>query len=222
MSESPLRRWGRVAFVSFHLFAVGLMAFPSASGGLRRSSWDNPTVKAELRSWSERLQGVTGRSWTQDQFEDRLFSFATGWEDGRRALLDPLRHYYDHAGTAQSWRMFVAPHMHPSDLRADVKIDGSWQPILGPDAKEPWRPRLMGHERIRSMRFRYAWKHYRTPMGKFSKWMAREVAQEYPDASRIRIYYVHWDTLTPEQVRAGEKRDVRSKPKKTLTVVKKP
>ena len=66
-----------------------------------------------------------------------------------------------------------------------------------------WKGDLLDHDRARSAMFRYAWSSYRRDWRRFSDWFAREAAEEFPEATRLRAYYWKYRTLSPEDTRAG-------------------
>ena len=118
----PDRAWWphlRAALVVAHLTAITLMAMPAPVGGLDRRTWKDPTVQAEFAVWRARL-GALGVERTPKAFEDDLFRVAKGLVDVRDEVLAPFQPYYRWCGTWQSWRMFVAPHTHPSRMRVEV------------------------------------------------------------------------------------------------------
>ncbi len=195
-----MSRWAhiRAVLVAFHVLAVVLMALPAPSGGMRRSAWKDPTVQAELTAWADRLG--------QDHqvFEDRLWEVATAFMDLRHAVLAPFQPYYRYAGTTQSWRMFVAPHRYPARLHIDIDRGEGWEPVyVARHPEHDWLGHHLDHDRMRSAVFRYAWKHYRRMFRLFSDWLAIEAARDFPEASRIRVRYFKYKTLSPAEALAG-------------------
>lgn len=192
----------RAAFVAFHLVAVGLMALPAPEGGLNRSTWQDPTVKAELSTWRERL----APGWTQERFEAELYRGASAIMTVRRATLAPFRWYYDLCGTDQTWRMFVAPQTVPSRLEIDLQDEegGAWRPIFVERSPEwTWRAAQLGNERMRSAIFRYGWKHYHRSERQLGSWLADRAAADFPDAYAMRTRWYRYRTPSPQQVRNG-------------------
>lgn len=204
--------WGRALFVALHLFAVTAMALPSAGSGLTRSAWSSPTVQGEFQSWTDRLNRW-GIAITVPELEDRLWAFASGYEDGRQAVLAPFMPYYRYCGTWQSWRMFVAPHRYPGRLEIDIDEGQGWTPLyVARSDAHTWHRAWLDHDRMRAAIFRYSWSHYRTSRKEFTDWVATTVAAERPDARRIRVSWMRYKTPSPDDVLAGkapvEKRDL--------------
>ena len=60
-------------------------------------------------------------------------------------MLRPFGRYYAYCGTGQSWRMFVAPHRHPTALHVDVRERGEWRPAyVERDPHHRWLGRVLG------------------------------------------------------------------------------
>lgn len=196
----------RAALISLHLLALGLLAFPSPSGGMSRSSWADPTVQAEFAAWRQRLAGL-GVELSAQEFEDELWEVASAYMKARSAVLEPMQPYHDWFGTWQSWRMFVAPQRFPARLHVDVRLaEGQeWTPVyVERDPELRWMASVFDHDRMRSEMFRYSWKKYKSSWRPFAQWIARNAAQDFPEATEVRVQYFRFETLSPEQVRAGE------------------
>jgi hypothetical protein len=194
----------RAALIALHMLALGLLAFPAPSGGMSRSAWKDPTVQAELQAWNARFASL-GVELTQQEFEDRLWELASAYMKARQAVLDPFEPYHDYMGTWQSWRMFVAPHRFPAALEIDVEEAGVWRPVYVERSREhAWMGSIFDHDRMRSEVFRYSWAKYKGSWRPFGQWVARNAARDFPGAQRVRVRYLRYKTLDPEQARAGE------------------
>lgn len=195
--------YARAAFVALHLFAVTALALPSVGSGLDRRAWSTPTVQGEFAAWTERLNGW-GLGWTQAELEDVLWDVAVGYERAREKVLWPFEPYYRYAGTWQSWRMFVAPHRYPGRLEIDVDRGSGWEPAyVGRSREHDWLAGYLDHDRFRAAVFRYSWQHYRGPRDDFADWVARQASAEWPDARAVRVSFLRYRTLGPEEARAG-------------------
>lgn len=193
----------RAAFVLFHLVAITSMALPAPGGGMDRAQWSDPTVQAEFRSWNQRFDRL-GVHMTEQQFEDHLYVAARAITDVREVALAPFRPYYKYCGTAQSWRMFVAPHTFPERLHIDVKEHGLWRSVyVERDPTATWRGYQFDHDRMRSAIFRYAWRRYRTSYVQFADWTAAQARNDFPEATDLRLRY--WKQRSPSaaEVRRG-------------------
>ncbi|MCO4744708.1 MAG: hypothetical protein KC912_07965 [Proteobacteria bacterium] len=207
MATSPSKpgAWAyvRAAFIAFHLVAISLMAMPAPGGGMSRSAWKDPTVQAEFRAWTDRVNAM-GADVTQQEFEDRLWDFATGFMKARTKVLAPLGPYFKYTGAKQSWRMFVAPHRFPARLEFRVRIDGDWQTIYRARSDEyTWLGTELDHDRMRSAQFRYGWSQYAGTYRRFSDHYAARALEDYPDADAFMSVFYKYRTLSPEEARSG-------------------
>ena len=194
----------RAAFVLFHVLAITLMAIPAPGGGMQRSSWKDPTVQSEFAVWTELFNNL-GWELTQPQLEEHLWTVATGYMKQRNAVLQPLRPYYRYTGSQQSWRMFVAPHRWPAKLRIDIKTDERWSTIyVARDPELDWREGQLGHDRMRSAIFRFGWPSYRGSYNGFTRWVADRAAEDFPEASHVKVLLLKQQTASAEQVLEGE------------------
>jgi len=196
----------RAVLVALHVAAVVIGAFPAPVGGLSKASWSEPTVQAEFDTWHARLQGL-GLSADRAEFEDGLFKLAGGWVRARNTVVKPFHPYYRYLGTEQSWRMFVAPHKHPSRLQIQVRDgeSGEWDTIFEQDNPElDWRAHQLLQSRTRSCLFRYSWPGYRRNFRALGRWVARQVAEERDDVSHVRVQWLRRRTPGPAKMRAGE------------------
>jgi hypothetical protein len=200
MSEQspPWVRHGRAAFVVLHLVAVGLAAIPAPVGGMNRGAWKTPTVRTEIDAWADRL-GVE-----REAFEQDLWDLAVGVMAVRKVALAPFQPYYHRLGAQQSWRMFVAPHTHPSRLHIDIEEGGEWYNIYEQTtAGEHYLEDELEGDRFRSALFRYAWPAFKGPYQHLARWVAGRVAEDFPDATRVRLRWHQRATPSPEDMRAG-------------------
>lgn len=207
MPTSPSRpgawAWGRAAFIAFHLTAITLMAFPAPSGGMSRKAWKQPTVQAEFRAWNARLGGL-GVEMSPEEFEERLWSLATGFMAVRVEVLKPFGPYYRNFGTHQSWRMFVAPHRFPARLELRIEEGGEWRPLyVMRDPEHDWYAPHFDHDRMRSAVFRYGWPHYASHYKRMSDFYAKRAFAEFPEATAFESRFFSYRTLSPEEARAG-------------------
>jgi len=193
----------RAVLVVLHVSVLTFQALPSVGGGLSRQAWRTPTVQGEFRAWSARLQRL-GFDVSLSELEDQMWDFAVAYEQGRRTVLRPFRPDLEYSGTYQSWRMLVAPHRFPGRLHIDVDRGEGWQPLYVARSDEHgWRRGWLDHDRFRAAIFRYAWKHYRRSRTQFTEWIADRVAEDFPDAERVRVSFMRFRTPSPEEVRSG-------------------
>ncbi len=195
----------RAGLVVVHLFVITFQALPSVGGGMSRQAWKTPTVQGEFRAWTERLQGL-GLDISIQDLEDPLWEFAVGYERARDVILDPFMPYLRYCGTYQTWRMFVAPHRYPGRLHIEVDRGAGWEPLYVARSDEHgWRRQWLDHDRFRAAIFRYSWRHYAKGRRRFTDWVTRQVARDFPDARRVRVSFLRFRTPSPEDVRRGVK-----------------
>jgi hypothetical protein len=188
--------------VAAHIFAITLQAFPSPAGGLTPSSWRDPTVQAEFQTWAARLP----LGWDAAELEAHAWTFATSWEHARDLLLTPFRPYYRHAGTWQAWKMFVAPHTHPTRLEIEVQRPDGWFLAFEERSSEhTWLARELDSDRSRALVFRMGWPQYGLLRRQFAHWVAARAAVDWPEAQQVKVWFRKEVTPTPEQVRSGAK-----------------
>jgi len=204
------RRWIVLALIVAHIVAISIMAFPSPGGGLNRRDWKQPTVQAEFDAWNERLRAF-GWTGTSSELQDELYGIARSYASAHHQLKKPFYRYYECCGTAQSWRMFVAPHMHPSRFQLRIRQEKVWYVIY--EARDPdhrWMGHVLDHDRMRSVLFRYGWgKKYPKTYEQLGDWLARHAAVDFPDAEVLQVRYASYRSLSPEQVRSGERPKIR-------------
>jgi hypothetical protein len=201
----------RGLLVALHVIAVLLMAFPAPGGGMNRSAWKDPTVKAELSIWQERLAGLgIGEGWTYDEFEQELWDFARAFTGARASVLAPFEPYHRWCGTRQSWRMFVAPHMHPARLVIRVRAADTgggtegWTVVYRQlDGDANWQEKSFESDRFRSVLFRYPWKAYRRSWAQLSLWIRDRAAEDFPSATHVDMAWHKARTPTPAERQAG-------------------
>ena len=199
--ESQTPTWvrqGRAVFVALHLVAIGLAAIPAPVGGMNRAAWKAPTVQGELHAWADRI------GMDHEAFEDGLWELAVDVMALRSVVLRPFRLYYHRLGTQQSWRMFVAPHTHPSRLHIDIEEDGEWFNVYEQTtAGEHYLEDELEGDRFRSALFRYAWPAYKRPYRHFARWVARHAEKDFPEATRVRLRWHRRTTPSASDLRAG-------------------
>ena len=195
-----------------------LMAAPSPEGSLRRSAWQEKTAQAEFHAWAEGVRSA-GIDVTDAEFEEFLWTVGSKYVDIKRSVLTPYSAYSNYSGARQGWRMFVAPHRNPSTLNIDVEVPDQngllhWETVYGSrdgimDADESykgqWRAYQFRHNRMAKTVFLSAWSFRRSRYEEFSHWIAEVAAKDFPTATRVRTRLFEYRTLTPEEVRAGQR-----------------
>jgi hypothetical protein len=207
-ASTPARSWwphARAALIAFHLVAMGANALPAVnSAALSKSARSTPTARAEIRAWTQRLQGL-GVSTQEAQVEADALRVLRAWLSLRATVTAPFRPYAHAFGLKQPWLLFVGADRFPSRLDIDVERDGRWEPLqsLYP-LSGPWRARFWDQTRIRGSVYAYTWKAYRGRYRDLSRWVARRVAEDDPTATRVRLQLVRIPTPTAAERQRGE------------------
>lgn len=194
----------RAVLITLHIVAITLLAIPAPDGGLDRKAWNNPTVQAELKEWTENLNAC-GIDLSQQELEDQLWRGSHAYMEVRNEVLGPFLPYYIYCGTFQAWRMFVAPHRYPTALHIEIAEHGVWRPVyVERDPRHGWLGRQLDSHRFRSVVFRFGWPGYEGEFDRFAHWVAHRAAADFPEAQRVRIRLVKSRTRSPQEVRAGQ------------------
>lgn len=194
----------RAVLILLHVALIGAAAVPAPEGGMRRKAWQDPTVQGEISAWGDRLRGI-GLDVSDAEIESGLWDFAVDYMAARNAALKPARPYYRYLGTEQSWRMFVAPHKHPSRLELSIDRGAGWEVVyLQSTPGEGWLEDILEHDRSRSLLFRYTWRSFRRAYRHMVAWLGEHAARDFPDATRMRARWMRQRTPTPAQARAGK------------------
>jgi hypothetical protein len=192
------------AFVLFHIAAVFVAALPSVKAGLSRVSWKQPTVRHEMQSWADSLNGL-GVELTREELEDHLWSVATGWQRVRDAAYRPFRGYVERVGLLQPWRLFSAADRYPTKLRIEVERAGEFETVyFARDAEHAWLREQLDDVRFRKAVYVMSWPKRRKSWRTFGEHIADRAARDFPDATRVRVGFWRYTTPTPAQARAGE------------------
>lgn len=189
----------RAAFVTFHLVAIGLAAFPSAGEGLDRKAWKDPTVQDEFARWAGYLHTDV------DTLEDKGYLVAKAAATAQSALLVPFRPYLKWSGTDQSWKMFVAAHKYPTRMQLQSKrgeLDWETDFEEGSDTAT-WNARAFATERMRGSIFVWGWTTYANRWKTACNAFAARLFAE--DATRTHVRCRMWKARspTPEEARQG-------------------
>jgi len=188
----------RAVLITAHLVAVTLMAIPAPEGALDRAAWKDPTVQNEFATWANNLDT------TPEELEERLWNLTRSYMDRRGEVLAPFGRYYHYCGTTQGWRMFIAPHRHPTALHLDIRERGNWRPVyIERDSQHRWLGHVLDSYRFRSVIFRFGWPGYEGEFEEFARWIASRAKNDFPEADAVRVRLFKAPSLSPEEVRAG-------------------
>jgi len=210
----------RAALLLLHLFAITLMALPAPVGADRSSNYEGPQARRELAQVSDSLARV-GVEASPEQIAALSIGISKKVLALRRLALAPFRPYYSLFGTRQGYRMFSGVALYGDRLHVQVEEAGQWRTLyLARDDAHDWRGPAWDSELSRSMLYRYSGKRYRERYGAITKFVAREVALDYPLATRVRISLLHGAVQSPAEARAGEWPEQRDRRVRTIRLVR--
>ena len=183
----------RALLVLIHLLIIVALTTPDLGGTMSRRAWKQPAVQRELAPWAQRF-GLT-----PEDFENRLWSLASGWTRWRRRALAPLKPYSTYTGVRQRWRMFASPNRIPARYEIDIKRAGQWQPIYVSRSSEyTWRRALFDHDRMRASMSRATWPNYQQRYRLLCHWIATQVEKDFPQAQAVRVRRYRYATPSPD------------------------
>jgi hypothetical protein len=184
-----------------HLISVVVLALPASARLGDKSHWDAPRQQTELTSWANRL-GVD-----KEDFEAFLWRNTQRYVKTRAWIARPFLRYADYSGSRQGWTMFANPRLVTGRFEVAVEMEGEWQLVWrAQDPDADWNQWQFEHNRVRKLMGRLATKPHQVAYNEFTNWIVREVAQDFPGATRAKITLMTWKSLEPDKVRAGEKR----------------
>ncbi len=190
-------------FVAIHIVAVLLQASPAPMYS-DRESWKQPRVQAELAEWATRLDVP------EATLEERLWTVSDRYLRVRNPIQEVFSPYYRYCGTAQGWRMFVAPDLEPTRLEIEVLEAGQWRTVYRElDSEYRWLAGTLEHWRFRVAFFSTTWTRNWDEFHAFSQWVAVKAKRDFPDAEGVRIGLTASRVLSAHEVRAGFHSEVK-------------
>ncbi len=190
----------RALLILVHLLSIVLLSLPASPRLSDRSYWDMPRQQREMEAWSNRL-GLD-----QEEFESFVWHNTQRYVAARKWLSRPFLRFADYAGTRQGWSMFSNPRLTTGRFEVEVEVEGQWHLIFRPrDSEADWNRSQFDHNRVRKLLGRLAVKPQQPAYNELATWIAKSVAADYPQATRAKVTLLTWQSLPPEQVRAGKK-----------------
>jgi hypothetical protein len=200
----PWRKHIVGALVLLHLASVGLSSLPSVRGNLAPALMREPVVQHELRQWSEAFAKI-GLDIPPSELEERVVALGHVYSDVRDALVEPFAPYRKYFGTGQTWNLFTSAHRIPGRLEIDIEERGNWRQLYVARSDEhAWRKAAFDDARLRKAVYFMNWRRSSRSYQSFGEWVAREVAAEFPEATRVRLRFWRYETPSPEAVRRKE------------------
>jgi hypothetical protein len=179
--------------------AIVVSAIPSPEGGLSRSNWNDPTVKAEMKAWSS----VFGME--PEPFTDRLYQVAVGYQQALDVVLWPAVRWERLTGTGQSWKMFVAAHRYPSRFRIEARDGADVWTLLFEERNHDaaWMATPLGVERLRASIFRWSWPQYAKHGRRACATLALRAFAEDASRTEVRCRFLTARSPSADEVRSG-------------------
>lgn len=120
-----------------------------------------------------------------------------------RVVRAPFVPYADLTGAEQSWLMFGSVKDRVAVLEIEVRSGEGWRPIfVGRSATHAWRRSFWDQERMRTLVFNFGLRRGKTTLwDPMVEWVAREVADDFPDARAVRVQMRRGRVPAPEELR---------------------
>ncbi len=209
LSERAVRKrpwWPhlRAVLVLSHLCAIVLMSLPSSHRLASRAYWDKAEQQADLTRWANTL-GVD-----REEFEEFLWEWTQRYVRIRKKITKPFLKYADYTGTRQGWTMFSGPRRRTGRYVVEVEQDGVFRSVFRTqDSSATWNRSQFEHNRLRKLMAKLTTHPQLPAYAQFSRWVAKRVAEDFPEATRCKITLDTWKTLSPGQHRHGVKPDAK-------------
>lgn len=206
MDLARLRHRLVVAFVVYHVCAVVLLSVPAPTGARSDEVWTDPFTRRQILGWGGWLVEA-GVFPSEAALLERARAIAEGTLDLRDLVIAPFTPYSRAVGAGQGWQMFATLNDEPARLSLEVRwsAQGAWEPLyIARDPAHAWRIEQLDQERVRAFANDWSWDRDRADYKLFSRWLAREVAAEEPDAQAVRVSMLRAKLPTPEQLREGD------------------
>ena len=186
-------RWARIRAVLLALVILSqlFLALPMPHK-VSESDLRKPEAKEELGRWMDLIRTV-GLDWEEASVRRELISWTQWLANGHKKLSTPLKPARTYFGIGQSWALFAAPDTHPNRLQVEARVDGVWQLVFRRvDSEHQMLGSQISFRRVRGVHDGVGARPgdiYRA----FSKFVARGVFAEMPeaDAIRVRMYSYH-------------------------------
>lgn len=199
----PRRVWPhlRAIVLLVHVSGMVLMALPSSHLLGDRAHWETPAQQREIGNWAD-IFGVD-----KERFQSFLWRVSQHYLAIRKDLVKPFYVYADYTGARQAWTMFATPRSVSARLEISLEIDGEWRLVYEPHhGDHDWNQWQFEHNRIRKMSGRIASSPRDGVYKEFTNWLARRLAEDFPQVRRAKISLIRWPLQPPQDVRAGRAR----------------
>ena len=170
-----------------------------------RSRWETDKTRREFAGWARTLSAF-GTKVEAEDLDAVLWPVARVSGAAIRELRRPYDFFTRATGFFQSWRMFSSPNTR-SVARLVVELDagdGRWKKIhVSRSSRYRWRRWQLDHQRLRKLVARAVRHPERDEFPRLARWLARQAANDYPEAAAVRVTAEQAKLTTPEAWRAG-------------------
>jgi hypothetical protein len=178
--------------------AVNLLTASPLPRSVKRSQYDTPVAREEIRRWQDSLARIGIRR-SEESLVEASYALGSTLSRVRHALLDPFATPYRLTGTGQAWGLFTYPDTWPHQLNVWTR-DGAKAPwslrYAGLDPEHAWRREVLTYRRVRAVydgqtsRPGVTWE-------RFATWIAREALRDTPGATHARVGFLRRHTRDP-------------------------
>ncbi len=184
---------------------VNLLTASPMPRSVKRSQYDTPVAREEIRRWQAALAGV-GVARSEESLVEASYALGSTLSRVRHVLLDPFATPYRWTGTGQAWGLFTYPDTWPHQLNVWTR-DGATAPwtlrYAGLDPDHAWRREMLTYRRVRAVYDGQTSRPGRT-WERFAEWIAREALRDTPSATHARVGFLRRHTTPPEGTGSGE------------------
>jgi hypothetical protein len=180
-----MRDQARAVLGVLHVLFVLVLALPRAMVTPADLS------KKEVQEWFEARTDqahAIGLPISKEQLIDQAVWWGSGYEAVRSAIARPAGLYAQVTGARQSWRMFGDVPQSSAFLFIEGSFDGEWRPIYEARSDTAdWRRPFFDQERPRTFINQFTRKKGRKGWDRFTRWLARELPKDFPEAEGFRV-----------------------------------
>ncbi|TNE90683.1 MAG: hypothetical protein EP330_07590 [Deltaproteobacteria bacterium] len=191
----------RAGLIAVVLLSQALAAIPNPPK-LADNALTDPLARDELEGWVKTV-GYVGWNPTPEE----LLTFAQDWverlKSWRKAAIAPFQPVLQFTGTGQGWGLFAFPDQRPYRFEiAVLEPTSGWEAIyVDLDPEADYRSELFVNRRVRAI-----YNPGKAPapaFQPFTKWLGKQILDEYPDAVAVRFAFRRSEKLVPGEPPPG-------------------
>jgi hypothetical protein len=197
-------RWPqlRAAFVLFHVLMVVVLSLPRPAELDRASAWQKPRIQRNFATGTRLLRGL-GLPLEDGSLQALTWDAAQFYLRAQKRITAPFAPYAHAVGIRQGWRMFLTGGREASREHIEILEGETWRPLYVRGSREQrWFGRQLDYHRFRKV-CGFAVKGHEHEWRAFAKFLARQAAYEFPQASALRLRAELFDVPTAAEARAG-------------------